>query len=135
MSKTKDIKLDQNKSDKITKEEEFRPTPHMEKWLDTAISNDFDTVKDISEACKISRTAWYDWIKDDNFLLWYKQEWDKRIASEAWKLDKWGMKNAKRDHKYWQDMQRRVGNLKEKDTKIQINNIIPIVEEDVILPE
>lgn len=124
---TKGNKIDHKVSEEITKEEEWKPTPHMEKWLDTAMKTDGDSISDISEECKISRTAWYDWIKDDNFLLWYKQEWDKRIASEAWKLDKIGMKNAKRDHKYWQDMQRRVGNLKEEKGTTNNTFVIPIL--------
>ena len=130
---TKGNKLDQKVSEKITKQKEWRPTPYMEKWIDTAIQNDTYSITDISEACKISRTAWYDWIKDDNFLLWYKTEWDKRIASEAWKLDKIGMRQAKTDHKYWQDMQRRVGNLREdKGTTVavQINQVTESKKEE-----
>lgn len=134
----KDNKLDQKVSEKITKQKEWKPTPAMRVWIDTAIQNETDSITDISEACKISRTAWYDWIKDDNFLLWYKQEWDKRIASEAWKLDKIGMKNAKRDHKYWADMQRRVGNLKEDKGVTNNTFVIPILgakEEVIYVPE
>lgn len=92
----------------------------------TAIQSDSDRITDIARESKITKQSWYNWIKDDNFLLWYRREWDKRIASEAWKLDKWGMKNAKRDHKYWQDMQRRVGNLRDDEkpnVAVQVNNI------------
>jgi len=120
----KRIELDQKGSHDVTKQEEWRPTPHMEKWLDTALQSENDTVTKIARASHIAKISWYRWVKDDNFLLWFKTEWDKRIASQAWQLDKIGMKQAKRDHKYWQDMQRRIGNLREDkgvNTAVQVN--------------
>lgn len=110
-------------SEELTKSDVYQPTPHMIVWLDTAIQLMTDSVSDISEACKISRTAWYDWLKDDNFRKWFKETWDKKLAGESWKLDAIGFKNAKRDHRYWQDMQKRVGNLVDKPTTLQQYNV------------
>lgn len=90
----------------------FKPSIYQEKWLDTALQLMSDNITEIAETCRIDRTTWYKWLKDDNFRAWFKQEWDKRLSGEGFKLDVIGMKKAKTDHKYWQDMQRRVGNLK-----------------------
>lgn len=99
----------------------FHPTPHMLVWIDTAIQLMTDNITEVSDACSIQRSTWYNWLKDDKFRVWFKQEWDKRLAGDSWKLDAIGMKNAKRDHRYWQDMQRRVGNLVDK-TQIAVAN-------------
>lgn len=114
-------------TDKLTKSDVYHPTPHMIVWLDTAIRLMTDSVTDVSEECKISRTAWYDWLKDDDFRLWFKQEWDKRLSGEAWKLDVIGFKQSKRDFNYWKGMQQRVGNLKENSTTITGDKVIAIL--------
>lgn len=127
MSKKKDIKVDQKHSKDLSKEKEFHPTPAMIVWLDTAVRLMTDNVKEIEREAKITEQSWYGWLKKDEFRLWFKQEWDKRLAGESWKLDTIGMKNAKRDHKYWQDMQRRVGNLKEEKGTTNNTIVIPIL--------
>ena len=85
-----------------------------------------DNVSEIAEECGVDRTLWYDWLKNDDFRLWFKTNWDKRLAGESWKLDVIGLRQARKDHKYWQDMQRRVGNLREDDgtVAVQVNNFI-----------
>ena len=113
--KKKKIKR-QNKSIVSTKEKKWKPTPAMRIWLDAAIRSEYSEVSKIAEECGLDRKNWYNWIKDDNFLLWYKEEWDKRLASQGWRLDKIGLKMAVVDHKYWESMQKRVGNLQDKET-------------------
>lgn len=106
--------------------QEFMPTPHMIVWLDTAVQLMSDTVTEIAAACNITPKTWYEWLKNDDFRLWFKTNWDKRLAGESWKLDVIGLRQARKDHKYWQDMQRRVGNLREDNgtVAVQVNNFI-----------
>lgn len=104
----------------------FKPKPNQVVWLDTALKLMSDNISEIAEECGVDRTLWYDWLKNDDFRLWFKTNWDKRLAGESWKLDVIGLKQARRDHKYWQDMQRRVGNLRGDNgtVEVQVNNII-----------
>ena len=102
-------------SKNLTKEKIFKPTPHMIVWLDTALRLMTDNITEIERESKITAQSWYNWIKRDEFRAWFKQEWDRRLAGESWKLDAIGFNKAKRDHKYWQDMQRRVGNLDKQE--------------------
>lgn len=104
----KAIKLQSKKSTEL---EIFKPTPSMEKWLDTALELMSDSPLEIANASGLDRSTWYKWLKDERFIIWFKQQWDRRLAGEAYKLDAIGMRRAKVDHKYWSDMQRRVGNL------------------------
>lgn len=110
----------------LTKKEEFKPTPHMIVWLDTALRLMTDNISEIERESHIAAQTWYIWIKDDDFRLWFKTNWDKRLAGESWKLDVIGLRQARKDHKYWQDMQRRVGNLREDNgtVAVQVNNFI-----------
>lgn len=111
-----------------TENEEFLPTPHMEKWLDTAIQLETDEINKIAEESRVDRSTWYLWIKNPKFVDWYDTEYSKGLKANRWKLNAIGMKRAKNDHKYWQDMQRITGNLKEeKGTNVQINNFVPIL--------
>jgi hypothetical protein len=111
----------------------FKPSANQEKWLDTAIQSETDEIAKIAEACGIDRTVWYDWLKKEGFIEWFKGEWDRRLSASGWKLDAIGMRNAKRDHKYWESMQKRVGNLHEdKSTKVLINNFIPILGKEEV---
>lgn len=108
-----------NQTTELTQKDIFNPTPHMLTWLDIAIQVMSDSPLEIEQACEqagtpITRQAWYKWIKDEQFRLWYKVEWDKRLAMVGPTLDAIGLKQAKRDHKYWQDMQKRVGNFKDE---------------------
>lgn len=114
--------VQQNSTDK----EIFKPTTNMEKWLDTAIQlSDLSPTK-VSEVSGIDRTSWYHWIKDEQFIAWFRGEWDKRIRSYGPVLDMIGLKKASSDYKFWEAMQKRVGNLQESSS-IQINNFVPIL--------
>lgn len=118
--------LSKQESMDLTKKEEFKPTPHMIVWLDTALRLMTDNISEIERESHIAAQTWYIWIKDDDFRLWFKTNWDKRLAGESWKLDVIGLRQARKDHKYWQDMQRRVGNLREDNgtVAVQVNNFI-----------
>lgn len=122
----KQNKVSTKKSSKeLTKQKEWRPTPAMIVWIDTAVRLMTDNITEIEQESKITAQSWYNWIKKDEFLAWYRAEWDKRLSSQSWKLDAIGMKQAKRDHRYWESMQKRVGNLNEdKGIKMQFNTFI-----------
>lgn len=115
-----------------TEIETYKPTPHMVVWLDTAIHSESEDISKIADECGIDRTNWYKWRKDPKFNEWFITEWNKRIKAVAWKLDAIGLRMAKRDYRYWEGMQRRVGNLLDPKTLQQINvnnqqNPIPIL--------
>lgn len=115
-------------STELTKQKEFKPTPSMIVWLDTAMRLMTDNISEIERESSITAQAWYKWLKDDEFKLWFKREWDKKIAIIGPALDVTGFKMAKRgSFPHWESMQKRVGNLQEKGTSVQINNFVPIL--------
>lgn len=94
----------------LTPKSEFRPTPHMLVWLDTALNLMTDSITEIEVASQITAQSWYKWIKDENFRDWYNFEWNKRIRGHAWKLDTIGMKFAKKgDYNFWKTMRESMG--------------------------
>lgn len=115
---------DITKSKDLTITKEFKPTPAMRIWIDTDIRLMTDNVSEIERESKITAQSWYLWIKDPAFIEWYNNEWNVRIKSKINDLDKIGFRNAKRDYKYWEAMQKRVGNLTDtpQQTNIQVNN-------------
>ena len=119
-----DIVAQQNNlTNNLTNEVKFEPTPHMLVWLDTALRLETDSISEISQKCKITRQTWYEWLRNEAFIKWFRDEWDKRLSGHAWKLDAIGMKNARRDYNYWKSMQERVGNLVDKPSTLQQFNL------------
>lgn len=98
----------------LAPEVSFKPTPHMEKWIDQAMQMETDEIKAIAEACGMDRNNWYNWLKLDGFLDWFNAEWDRRLQSVGWRLDTIAVRNAKRDYRYWEGMQKRLGRLQDK---------------------
>lgn len=107
----------------VTNVAQFQPTPHMIVWLDTAIQLETDSITEIAEASNIARKTWYDWLDKKGFIEWFRATWDKKLSGQSWRLDAIGMKNAKRDFKYWESMQKRVGNLIEQPKSLQQFNV------------
>lgn len=105
----------------LTEIKEFKPSPGMQLWLERSIELETDSITDIAEACKMSRQSWYEFQKVPGFVEWYDAEWTRRLQGYGWKLDVYGMKNAKKDVKYWELMQKRLGRLQEKNTNVQVN--------------
>jgi hypothetical protein len=106
----------------------FKPSANQEKWLEVAIQSGTDVIDEIGKLSGIDESSYYRWRKEDGFIEWYDAEYSKGLKMNRWRLNAIGMKNAKRDHKYWQDMQKITGNLKEeKSGGIQINNFVPIL--------
>jgi len=102
--------------EKPTSEIAFKATPGMKVWLDAAIQSDTDNISEIATACGMDRSAWYDWLDKPGFLEWWEAEWNRKLLGQGWRLDQIGMKNAKRDHRYWESMQKRMGRLQDKPT-------------------
>lgn len=118
-----DLKSLPKEENNLTKQEEFHPTPHMIVWLDTALQLMTDNISEIERESKITAQSWYNWIKDDGFRLWYRAEWDKRIAMVGPQLDAIGMRQAKRDPKVLELMMKRVGTLTESPKTLQQFNV------------
>lgn len=116
--------IEQNKS---TDMEKFTPTPHMLHWLDITLQLMTDNINEIARVSGIDESSWYKWLKKDEFRLWFRREWEKRLAGVAFKLDAIGLRNSKRDHKFWHDMMVRVGNIpseQKTNVAVQVNNLI-----------
>lgn len=108
-----ELKLREPERKESTLEASFAPTPHMEKWLDTAVKAETEEIKAIAEACGLDRSNWYKWLNQPGFIEWFEAEWNRKLLGNGWKLDLIGLKNAKRDHRYWESMQKRMGRLQD----------------------
>lgn len=114
------------KSTELTENEQFSPTPHMEKWLDTAIELASDSPTEIARASKVTKQSWYKWLKEvEGFEDWYYTEYKRKRNRWIPTLDKIGMKYAERgEYQFWKDMNKKAGeNLDNKtpNTAMQIN--------------
>ena len=106
---------------------DFKPSPHMIVWLNTAIQSESFVIDEIARISGIAESSYYRWVKLDGFNEWFTNEFNKKLKAQSWKLDIIGMKNAKKDFKYWESMQKRVGNLLDQKTQnLQINNLVDI---------
>jgi len=106
----------------------FKPTPAMRLWIEAELKLMTDNISEIAHECSLERSNWYKWIKDDGFIAWYRAEWNKLLQSQGPTLDKIGLRFSKRgDYKFWEAMQKRVGNLKDDNkttVPVQINNFV-----------
>lgn len=103
----------------------FKPTPAMRLWIEAELKLMTDNISAIADECSLERSNWYKWIKDESFIAWYRSEWDKLLKSQGPTLDKIGLRFSKRgDYKFWEAMQRRVGNLKDdkQGTTVAVQN-------------
>jgi hypothetical protein len=108
----------------------FKPTPHMEKWLDTAVELNSDSPKEISTVSELRRANWYDWLKVPGFEDWYYENYKKKRRRWLPTLDKIGMKQAQRgEFNFWKEMNKKAGddfdgkggmNIDNSDVKILV---------------
>lgn len=118
----------QNPTEKVI----FKPTGAMQKWLDKAVELMSVNKSEISKACGVDRSTWYDWLDVPGFLDWYTAEYKRRRQVILPELDAIGMKQARRgDFNFWKEMNRKAGDSGEDGgTKVQINNIISTKKEE-----
>ena len=103
----------------------FKPTPAMEKWLDTAIELRSDSPTEISQQSSLTKQAWYKWLKQPGFEDWYYENYKNKRKRWLPTLDKIGLEQAKKGkYDFWKDLRRSAGEVEdEKDTNVQVNII------------
>jgi len=92
----------------LTETTGFIPTPGMVKWLDSAVEIGFESVTAVSAHCKMARASWYEWLKDPDFIEWFRKEWNRRLGAQQALLDTIGLRKSKGDYRFWEGMQRRI---------------------------
>lgn len=112
-----------------TNQQKWKPTANMMKWLDTAIQIRSLSPTEISQKGSLTRELWYTWIKNPKFNDWFLAEWNQIMRSYGPALDVMGLDNAKRDFRYWESMQKRVGNLQDTPNLTQINTKMEVTFE------
>jgi len=111
-----------------SKIEEFKPTPAMIVFVDTAIRLASDNVAEITREAGIDESNYYKWNKLAGFAEWMENYWNKALRSNSWKLDVIGLRNSKRDFNYWKSMQQRTGKLQDDKGSVNVQvNVIPIL--------
>ena len=115
----------------------FKPTALMEKFVHTAIRTGSDVVAEIVRETGMDESTYYEWKKQPGFMVWMNDYATALLKGDAWKLNAIGMKNAKRDHKYWESMQKIVGNISSEtgSVNVQINNLIDKQKEEFSLDD
>lgn len=99
-------KDNENNGQNLTK---FEPTLKQLKLLETYLDPDVTpSVTAICEKADVSRTTYYEWMKDETFCKWFWDEFNKHITHVRAHLVKIGIAKAKSDHRYWADMMRRL---------------------------
>lgn len=89
----------------------YKPTPTMEKWVETAVMLGSDNVAEICRNAEVTESAYYQWKKNPEFTKWMNEYANSLIRGDGWKLNNIGMRKAKQDHRYWESMQKIVGNI------------------------
>lgn len=114
-----------------TKEQEnklsFIITPHMDRWISTAVSLMSDNVSEISKASGVSRVAWYKWLKYPGFQEWYLTQYKAKRYLWIPKLDRMGMDRAPKSYDYWLAMNKKAGDLLEDTATKQPQQVVSIL--------
>lgn len=117
---------------KVEENPVYKPTPTMEKFVEIAVQLGTDNVAEICRQTELSEAAYYKWKKDPGFIKWMNEYANQLIKGDGWKLNNMGMKNAKRDFRYWESMMEVVGNLpKANNTQniLQFNSFFKVNEQ------
>lgn len=118
-----------------TIDQPFTPSAGMKVWLDAAIQSDTDNITEIAQSCGMDRKNWYVWLDKPGFIEWWEAEWNRKLLGQGWRLDQIGMKNAKRDHRYWESMQKRMGRLQDKQPLVAIGAKADVMNVEFIVDE
>ena len=106
----------------VTESESFEPTPAMQIWLDKSRELMTNNVSEISTACNISRQTWYRWWQDNNFRIWFNDNWESSVKHFGWYLDLIGLRKSESDYRYWAYMQEKLTHL----NKLSANKSIKV---------
>jgi len=109
-----------------TKNENFRITPAMIAWIDTAVKLVTDSPTDISPLCHVSRESWYRWLRIPGFEDWFYEQYKAKRYRWLPRLDAMGMLRAPKNFDYWQAMNRKAGELLE-DGEHQARTVVSIL--------
>lgn len=127
-----DIKNDKilrrSNSSELTKTPQFKVTPFMEKWVNTAVELITDSPVEISQRCNISRQSWYQWNKLPGFNNWFYDQY--KASRKRWipRLDAMGMNRANKNFDYWKAMNQKAGDLLDSEhTSVQGHNVVSIL--------
>jgi hypothetical protein len=120
MSKKKSNSIIAKDAEKVR---EFKPTLHMQKWLDTAVELQTDSPTEISAVAEQRRENWYDWLKVEGFEDWYYENYRKKRKRWLPTLDKIGLEQSKKGkYDFWKDMRKSAGEVEEEnEPNIQVN--------------
>lgn len=115
-------KKPQNELKKVEDVVIYKPTPTMEKWVETAVMLGTDNVAEICRNAEVTESAYYQWKKNPKFITWMNEYSNYLIRGDGWKLNNIGMRKAKQDHRYWESMQKIVGNIKDSGSNVNVQN-------------
>lgn len=104
--------------------EDFRPTPAMKVYLDTAIQMVGEPVVKICEEAQIAEQTYYAWKKLPGWYDWYVEEYKKRRHRLIPMLDDIAVKYAKRgSYQHLELLNGKAGDLPQKspETAVQVN--------------
>lgn len=122
----KDITTADNSLTESEQIKEFKPTLAMQKWLDTAIEIQSDSVTKIARTAELDDSNWYKWLDKDGFEDWYYENYRQKRKRWLPTLDAIGLQQAKRgSYNHWRDMREAAGDVRQPSTpSVQVNNFI-----------
>lgn len=98
------------------KHTKFKPSPDQIALLKAwASPEQKPTITAICETVGISRTTYYKWFADDEFVNWFNEQWDIAMAKTKPYLDNVGLKKAVSDFRYWEAMQMKYHKFKRQE--------------------
>jgi hypothetical protein len=115
---------------RVSSEEEFRPTPAMILWADTKARMVGEPNTAIAEEANIAEQTFYRWRRTiPGFMDWYIQEYRKRRYRIIPELDELTMKYAKRgSFQHLELMTKKVGDYPQEAptqaTQVVVNNVV-----------
>ena len=107
-----ETKDEANKVKTSTGTPNFRVTPYMNVWVNTAVKLITDSPEEISKDCGLDRTNWYKWCKKfPAFEQWFYDQYKAHRGRWIPRLDRIGMMRAPKNFDYWQAMNQKAGEL------------------------
>ena len=93
----------------------FVPTKEMKAFIISMLDPDVEpTITAICKNAGISRTTYYNWFENEDFVNWFDKEWALAMTRQVSWLDKVGLARSIDDFKYWEAMQMKYGKFKKQ---------------------